>query len=256
MERFITKCRRTDLAAWAGTGLGIDQLTRSWDIERFSFLMMDDPSFLREMMDRYIEWSVVYFRELSQLDLDFLCTGHDLAHTRGTFFSPAFLRQEVFPREREVAKEITLPWVYHCCGNFLSVAEEIMDHGCNAIHPFQPEAIDIVSFKKKYGHKVCVIGNISLDALMLREPEAVEEEVRQRIAELALGGGYIVSSAHSIYGDCKVENVLRMAEAIRKYGKYPVSLVNEGRRGAMEGMRPGSSTAGQGCGGSSGRAQS
>ena len=223
LRRFIARCRRTDLAVWAGTGLGIDQLTRSWDIERFSLLMMDDISSLRDMMDRYIEWSVVYFEELSQLDLDFLFTGHDLAHTQGTLFSPTFLREEVFPREREVAKRITLPWAYHCCGDFTSVAEDIIDHGCSAIHPFQPEAIDIVSFKKKYGDTVCVIGNISLDALMFRDPEVVEEEVRRRISRLAPGGGYIVSSAHSIYGDCKAANVLRMGEAIRTYGSHPVA---------------------------------
>lgn len=26
-----------------------------------------------------------------------------------------------------------------------------------------------------------------------------------------------------IYGDCKPENVVRMAEAIRKYGRYPTA---------------------------------
>ena len=34
------------------------------------------------------------------------------------------------------------------------------------------------------------------------------------------GGGYIISSSNSLTDYCKTENVLAMADAVRKYGKY------------------------------------
>ena len=226
LDQFIDRRCRNDsnIAIFYVSALGIDLLMNSWGIERYSLLLADDLPFVRHMMDRHTEWNIVFHEQLCQRDIDFVYACHDLAGTQGTFFSPRFLRQEVFPREREVAKHITIPWIYHCCGDFSTVAQDIIDHGCNGIDPFQPEAIDIVSFKEMYGDQVCVKGNVCMDTLMLRDPGVVEKKVREKIAKLAPGGGYIISSAHSIYGACKAENVVRRSVAIRKYGKYPVAV--------------------------------
>ena len=222
LEAFIERCRRTDLAVFYGGALVVALIQESWGLERFSYLLMDDPGFVREMLDVGTAWNIAFHAELCKRDLDFVYTGNDLSHKGGTFFSLEYLRREVFPREKAVAREITLPWLYHCCGDFSSVAEDIIDHGCDAIDPFQPEAIDIVDFKQEYGDKVCVKGNVSLQSLMWGTPDDVEVEVREKISRLAPGGGYIVASAHSIYGACKPENVVRMGEAIRRYGEYPI----------------------------------
>ncbi len=36
------------------------------------------------------------------------------------------------------------------------------------------------------------------------------------------GGGYICATANSVTDFCKVENVLAMTNAVKKYGKYPL----------------------------------
>ena len=223
LERFIEKGRRTDLALCYVSAHATDALLYSWGIDRFALLIADDLAFAREMMDRMTDWCVLFHQQLCARDLDFLWVCHDLAHKHGTFFSPDYLRREDFPRERRVASEITLPWMYHSCGDFTSVAEDMIAQGCSAIEPFQPEATDIAAFKKRYGDRVCVKGNVSMDSLMFRDGDTVEDEIRRKIAELGPGGGYICSSAHSIYGACKPENVVRMGEAIRKYGTYPIA---------------------------------
>jgi len=215
LERFIARVRRTDLAVAYVGALAVDLVIQSWGIERFAYLLADEPAFVLEMLDRITEWNLIFHEELCRRDLDFLYTGHDLTHNRGTFLSRRFLHREVFPREMAVAKQITLPWIYHCCGNFSSIAEELIAHGCSALDPFQPECMDIVAFKKQYGHRVAVKGNVSLYSLMLGTPDEVEAEVRDKLARLAPGGGYIISSAHSLYGDCQPDNVARMAAVIR-----------------------------------------
>jgi hypothetical protein len=65
---------------------------------------------------------------------------------------------------------------------------------------------------------------MSMHSLMWGTPDDVEAEVRDKIAKLAPGGGYIAASAHSVYGVCKPENVVRMGEAIRRYGAYPIDV--------------------------------
>lgn len=54
--------------------------------------------------------------------------------------------------------------------------------------------------------------------------EEVEAEVKQRISEVAPSGGYMVSSGNSFAAYCKPENVLAMAEAVQRYGKYPIMI--------------------------------
>ncbi|MCL5421837.1 MAG: hypothetical protein M1461_05130, partial [Nitrospirae bacterium] len=50
----------------------------------------------------------------------------------------------------------------------------------------------------------------------------VRNEVRERIKEMASGGGYILSSSHRITPDMPFENIAAMYEAVREFGKYPI----------------------------------
>jgi uroporphyrinogen decarboxylase len=85
-------------------------------------------------------------------------------------------------------------------------------------------AMDIRRIKKKYGHRVCLLGNVDLNLLGAGTPEEVDEEVRGLIRDVAPGGGYIVTSGNSLAGYLKPENVLALSAAVKKYGRYPISL--------------------------------
>jgi uroporphyrinogen decarboxylase len=62
-------------------------------------------------------------------------------------------------------------------------------------------------------------GGISVQqTLPFGAPEAVRQEVRDRIAVLAPGGGYILGTAHDIQADVPLENVRALLEAHREYG--------------------------------------
>jgi uroporphyrinogen decarboxylase len=84
--------------------------------------------------------------------------------------------------------------------------------------------MDIKEVKKQYGKKICILGNIDVNTHSLGTVEEVKAEVKQRISEVAPGGGYMVSSGNSIAAYCKPENVLAMAEAVQRYGKYPIMI--------------------------------
>jgi uroporphyrinogen decarboxylase len=95
----------------------------------------------------------------------------------------------------------------------------------NGINPFQPPVMDIEKYKDEYGDRICLWGNIDLVYTLSRGTvEEVEAEVKQRIKKLAPGGGYILASANSITEFCKPENVLAMATAKNKYGRYPIQI--------------------------------
>jgi uroporphyrinogen decarboxylase len=44
--------------------------------------------------------------------------------------------------------------------------------------------------------------------------------VRQRIDDLAPGGGFIFATVHNIQADVPPENILAMWEALREFGVY------------------------------------
>jgi uroporphyrinogen decarboxylase len=52
----------------------------------------------------------------------------------------------------------------------------------------------------------------------------VDAEVRNLIKACGPGGGYIITSGNSLASFIKPENVVAMAEAVRKYGPYPILL--------------------------------
>jgi len=103
------------------------------------------------------------------------------------------------------------------------VLPDVVECGFAAIQPVEPKAMDIVEVKRRYGKHLCLIGNIDLGGSLVRgTPEQVEAEVRQRIRELAPGGGYMVGSSNSITNYVPLDNFRAMIEATFKWGRYPI----------------------------------
>ena len=71
-----------------------------------------------------------------------------------------------------------------------------------------------------YGNQVALTGNVSVDALSVATPQEIDEIVRNCIEVAGPGGGYMVSSSNSVPSYASPDNVVAMAQAIQKYGKY------------------------------------
>ncbi len=198
----------------------LDPVIGSIGFQRFCELLYEDPFVIETMLDRYSEWISVAVRKLAEIGYDFLWLADDIAYKNGPMFSPEILHDMIMPYYRRVADAITIPWIFHSDGNIKLLLDDLLSLGMNAIHPFEPGAMDPVWFKKEYGKEFCLVGNINLNTLALGAPEDVEKETKERIEQLSEGGGYIVSSANSIADYCKAENVLAISATIEKYGHY------------------------------------
>ena len=221
-EEYASK--RGEFALIFSTRLGISPAYLSMGMEEFSYALYDNPKLVEKVMDAYCTWAAAVVERICQLDFDIILSSDDLAWKAAPLFSPKFFRDIAVPKIRKVVERITTVLVHHSDGNILPLLDDIIDLGVKGIHPIERAAMDINDMKKRYGDKVCLIGNIDVDTLSVGTPEEVEEEVKKRIKEIAPGGGYIVSSGNSIAAYCKPENVIAMAEAIQKYGKYPIII--------------------------------
>ena len=150
----------------------------------------------------------------------------DLGHTGGTMVSPKFLRENIFPWHKQIGEMVhakRLPYLFHSDGRLYEVIDDLIECGYHALHPCEPASMDIVQLKKKYGGRLCLMGNINLDStLCLGTPQDVAEEVKLRIRTVAPGGGYCCGSSNSIPEYVPYENYIAMIETIQQFGQYPI----------------------------------
>lgn len=226
-ERLYTPLRdlvhryRGEYALWVGGGIGWEPALINLGLEGFSYALADDPGIIHEILQRYTDWYRRVWTNAQELGIDFLWLGDDIAYNQGPMFSPTVFRDLFLPYGQQVAEALHLPWAYHSDGNLMPILEDILSLGMSALHPIQPNALDIEELKRCYGHRVCLWGNIDLEYTLTRgSPEEVTQLVRRRIETIGRGGGYILGSSNSIPSYCKPANVLAMAAAVRQYGCY------------------------------------
>ena len=104
------------------------------------------------------------------------------------------------------------------------ILDDWLELGQQGIHPLQPDVMDINQVKAKYGHRVCLVGNIFMDHLVHKTPSDIEDEVRDRIEHIGKGGGYIISSSNSLQSSVNPKNYMAMVDEAKSYGRYPLQV--------------------------------
>ena len=216
-------------------GMGImtgetGSFSRPWMLmgfEQFAYALADQPKLIAELFRRVGSHHVEMIRRLVKLPRVFailLCS--DMAYTEGTMISPALLRRYLFPWIEEmvsVTHAAGMPFILHSDGRLYDVLEDLIAIGVDAINPIEPKAMDINVLKAEYAGRLAIFGNIDLGStLVLGTPVDVKAEVRQRIRDLAPGGGYGVSSSNSIARYVPAANYHALREAVLAYGAYPI----------------------------------
>ena len=211
---------KEDYAAVACVRLGIGATLLSMGLEAFSYAMADDPQLILDVHDAYADWTRQVVPVLEEIGFDLIWAFDDVAFNAGPVFRPEFYVQHILPKEQAVTKTFTLPLITHSDGDMNPLLEVWLDLGQAAIHPLQPDVMDINAVKQQYGDRVGLVGNIFMDDLVHQEPEGIESQVRDRIEKIGSGGGYIISSSNSLTDNMKPENVRAMSQAIQRYGAY------------------------------------
>ncbi|MBI4164386.1 MAG: hypothetical protein HY508_01480 [Acidobacteria bacterium] len=196
----------------------------------FENLLMDfllDPEFAHELMEKVLAMSLRVARNAVRAGADAIVIADDYAGNQGPFFSPAIAREFVIPRLKrmvDVIHEEGGKVIKHSDGNLRPILDEIVATGIDGLNPLEPLAgMDIGDAKKKYGDRLCLIGNIDCGQLLPHGTnQEVEAAVKDCIAQAGAGGGFILSSSNSIHSSVNPANYLAMIEAAKKFGRYPL----------------------------------
>jgi uroporphyrinogen decarboxylase len=207
-----------DRAVYARIRLGASPTLLSMGVEGFSYALCDEPELVNDVLNMYCTWSSRVTKNLCELDFDFFWCFDDIAFKTAPMFSLNILEEYFIPNMKIAAAAIKKPWVFHSDGNLVSMLPQLITLGMDGLHPLEPGAMDLDFLKAEYGKKLCLIGNIDIDRTLSRGTvDDVYREVKERILQLAPGGGYIISDSNSVPSYCKPENVIAMARAVEEY---------------------------------------
>ena len=81
--------------------------------------------------------------------------------------------------------------------------------------------MDIAYVKKKYGARVCLIGNVNCGLLQTGTDEEVVESCRYALRNGMPGGGYVFSTSNCVYTGMSLSRYELMMDVWRREGVYP-----------------------------------
>ncbi|MEM3921277.1 MAG: uroporphyrinogen decarboxylase family protein [Nitrososphaerota archaeon] len=197
---------------------GMDKLFRLYHFK---------PDQALELAEMISEYKLRVMKRAIKMGVNAVVCGDDYADDKGPFISPKLFDKFMLPYIKKainLVHDLGKPFIKHTDGKLDFILERLIDAGIDALHPIEPAAgMNIAEVKRFYGNRICVIGNIDCRKLLTEgSPEEVTEVVKETIAKVAPGGGYILSSSNSIHPGVKPENFITMLKAARLYGRYPI----------------------------------
>ena len=224
---------REYVAAARGTGIGVMFLCGCIWQTLYEFviglndcmvMMIDEPDLFEELMARSADYFAELVRRVIAEGVDIIFLADDFAFNKGLFVRPSIMERLWLPHFDRIvapAREAGLPILFHSDGRIDDAVEMLLGMGIDCLNPMDPSGIDYRDYKRRYGHRVTLSGNIDITwPLVKGTPEDVERDVGEHMDVLKPGGRWIAGSSHSIVNYIPHENFVAMINAIHRYGKY------------------------------------
>lgn len=189
--------------------------------ERFFFRLIDEPVFVRRLLDLRTEWCVAMFKEAVRLGAEVLVLGDDAGHKQGPMISPEMWREYILPQHCRIVEAVPVPVIWHSDGNVADLLPMAVEAGLAGFHGLEPAAgMDLAAIKATYGRTLALIGNVDAQVLCGEDLHAVRREVDRCLAQGTAGGGYMFSSCNSIFAGMNATTVAEMYRYAAASGVY------------------------------------
>ena len=155
--------------------------------------------------------------------VDFFWYGDDFATQRGMMIRPEDWRRFFAPTYRRLidkAKAYGLKIWFHACGTFPEVMPDLVDMGIDVWETSQVHLVgnDPEKLKREYGNHISFFGGINTqETLPFGTPEDVRRQVRERIAVLGKGGGYLCGPDHTVRPEVPVDNIVALLDEAQTF---------------------------------------
>jgi len=187
--------------------------------------LVREPEMCRKVAELQGRKLLRQVRMFAKLGVDGVMPCGDLGSSTAMMASPKLYRELVYPWHKayaDLAHELGLPVLKHCCGHIMPIIEEFAEI-YDAYESIQGSAgMDIGKLKPLVGDRLCLWGGIWHERIIAGTPEDIRNDARYAFRTAAPGGGFIMGSTHSLAVGAKRENILEMKRCRDEWGAYPI----------------------------------
>jgi uroporphyrinogen decarboxylase len=191
------------------------------------FDFTDDEDYMREeVFAFYTRHSMARLRAIVAACPDEIMLGGSASSLSAS--SPTFFRKFDLPFIQEAARICKEAGVFshlHVCGRSRKIVDIVVEETeVDVIEPLEEPPggdVDLAEVKRRYGHRVCLKGNINTFEFMLTAtPTQVEEKAKRLIDDCAGDGGFVLSTGDQCGRDTPDANLFKLVEVAQTYGRY------------------------------------
>ena len=192
--------------------------------ERTLIAMAEQPEWVVDMINHLLDVN------LAQADM-VLAEGYrfddinwcdDMGYKEKPFFSLDMYRELLKPAQKRAAE-----WAHargmkvrlHSCGDIRTFVPDLVEIGIDMLNPLEVKAgMDPVALKRQYGDRLGFHGG--LNAVLYDHPEQLWAEMRRIIPIMKQGGGYWISSDHSVPQTVSLDTFREFVRLAKELGAY------------------------------------
>ena len=197
----------------------------------FARALKNDPKLIEERFRFCTDFVLTVFKAYSECGAMIFLEGGDIAHKGGPMVNPKYFDKYLLPCFQEVSNAIH-DWggkyILHTDGDITSLLDFIVKSGFDGLQCLELPYVDPVLVKKKVGDKLCLSGNIDTRHVLVDgTKQEVAQAVQSAIKAMGQGGGFMLSPSN-FHPAISVERLEWMIEASKKYGNYPLKIIQNG----------------------------
>jgi len=207
--------------------LGGELFEAAWrlrGLENFLIDLLERPDWAHYLLDRLADLARRNAETLARSGVDVLSLDDDVGMPGSMMISPRIWRIFFKPRLEGIivaarAIKPDLRILFHSDGYFEPIIKDLIEIGVNAINPIQPDHMDAIKLRKRFGTNVTLWGTVGTQtAFSFNSPEKIKEEVRFRIETLGRSA-LILCPAYDIdEPDIPRENIQAFLSAVSESG--------------------------------------
>lgn len=199
-------------------------------MEKFLMDTALDPTFVDALFSKLAEVIGAFYNvylEVVGPYIQIVELADDIGTQSGPMISPKTYHDLLLEKHRYLGKLIKkkapqAKFLLHSCGSIRAFIPDFIEAGFDILNPLQPRAKDMdpAELKTEFGDSIAFLGGVDVQETMRGPVDGVRAEVRQRLEELAPGGGFILAPSHNFGDDVPLENIMAFFETAEEFGGY------------------------------------
>jgi uroporphyrinogen decarboxylase len=193
-------------------------------MENMMMCFLQEPAFARDVLHHIMDFHLGIAQHYATLGVEFVQLTDDLGTQRGPLLGPRIVEEFLVPEYERLVQFYKARGVlvgFHSCGNVASVIDTLMRLGVDVLNPIQATANDLDLVRSLTMGQMALQGGVKSATIMEGPVDRITAEVRERIWQLGLRGGYFCCPDQELPFPEAHATALR--DAVETYGRYPLT---------------------------------